>query len=102
MGSTGRRSYDTAVSGQVQSDIAEIVAQLESVIGSRSQSVGRAMADFQADGVSEQYAAAEQRWNRAAQEVRAIIALVRTTLARNDDSADQALSRARSAVSALG
>ncbi len=60
------------------------------------------MADFQADGVSEQYAGVEKRWNTAASEVRSIIALVKTTLLNNDDTATTALSQAGTAVSNIG
>jgi hypothetical protein len=44
----------------------------------------------------------EQRWNTAASEVRTIIDLVKTTMARNDEAAATALSRARSAVQGIG
>lgn len=101
MSSNGRRSYDTAASAQVQGELAGVVAALESVIGERSRTVAHAMSDFQADGVSDRYAGVEGQWNHAAQEVRAIIALVKTTLVRNDDAADQALSRARGAVAGI-
>jgi uncharacterized protein YukE len=97
-----RRSFDTGVSQQVQSDLAGIVARLESTINQRSADVRAAMADFQADGVAADYEAVEQRWNRAANEVRQIIALVRTTLTRNDETAATTLSRARSAVQSIG
>lgn len=60
------------------------------------------MADFQADGASEEYRAVEQRWNRAATEVHQIIDLVKTTMVCNDESAGTALSRARSAVQSIG
>lgn len=102
MSVTDRRSFDTGVSQQVQSDLAGIVARLESAINQRSADVRAAMADFHADGVSTEYEAVEQRWNRAANEVRQIIALVRTTLTRNDETAAATLSRARSAVQGIG
>jgi uncharacterized protein YukE len=97
-----RRSYDTGASQQVQSDLAGIIARLESVIGDRDSAVKAALADFTADGVSDQYASVEQRWNRAANEVRSIIHLLRTTMTRNDDTAGSTLSRAGNAVASIG
>lgn len=100
--STDRRSFDTGVSGQVQGDLGGVVARLESTIAQRQADVNAAMSDFSADGVSEEYRSVEQRWNNAANEVRAIIDLVKTTMARNDETAGSALSRARSAVQGIG
>ncbi|MEU5779723.1 pore-forming ESAT-6 family protein [Micromonospora sp. DT43] len=99
---TDRRSFDTGTSQQVQGDLATIVARLEAVISQRSADVAGAMADFQADGVSEDYRTVEDRWNRAAGEVRAIIDLVKTTMTKNDETANTTLSRARSAVQSIG
>jgi hypothetical protein len=100
--STDRRSFDTGVSQQLQSDLSGIVARLEAVIAQRQADVNAAMSDFSADGVSEEYRMVEQRWNTAAAEVRAIIGLVKTTMARNDEAVATALSRARSAVQGIG
>ena len=97
-----RRSFDTGVSQQVQGDLAGIVARLETTIAQRSADVAAAMADFHADGVSEEYRAVEQRWNTAATEVRQILDLVKTTMMRNDETAGAALARARSAVQGIG
>lgn len=97
-----RRSFDTATSQQVQSDLAGIVARLEAAISQRSADVNTAMNDFTADGVSDDYAVVEQRWNSAATEVQQIIALVKTTMTRNDETATTALSQARTAVQGIG
>jgi uncharacterized protein YukE len=97
-----RRSFDTATSQQVQGDLAGIVARLEANIAQRSADVAAAMSDFQADGVSEEYQVVEQRWNRAATEVRTIIELVKTTMTRNDETAGTTLAAARSAVQSIG
>lgn len=102
MPSLDRRSFDTGVSQQVQSDIGGIVARLEANISQRQSDVATAMSDFQADGVDDQYRTVETRWNNAATQVQQIIALVRTTMAKNDDSATGALTRARGAVDAIG
>lgn len=97
-----RRSYDGAASGETQSNLAVIIARLEQVITERDQQVKAAMADFQADGVSDQYHAVEQRWNSSANEVREIIRMLRTTMERNDATAQQTLQRAKSAVDGIG
>ncbi|GDY33665.1 pore-forming ESAT-6 family protein [Gandjariella thermophila] len=97
-----RLSFDTGVSQQVQGDLAGIIGRLEATIAQRTSDVNAAMADFQADGVSEEYRSVEQRWHRAANEVRQIIQLVKTTMARNDETAASTLSQARSAVQSIG
>ncbi len=97
-----RRSFDTGASQQVQGDLAGIIARLEAAIAQRTADVNAAMSDFQADGVSEEYRVVEQRWNRAATEVRQIIDLLKTTMTRNDETAGTAMSRARSAVQSIG
>jgi uncharacterized protein YukE len=102
MPSTDRLSYDTGASQQVQGDLQGIVGQLEALIGQRDSAVAAAMSDFQADGVSEDYAVVEQRWRNAATEVRQIIDLVKTTMNSNDQSASTAATRARSAVQGIG
>ncbi len=97
-----RRSFDTGISQQVQGDLQTVVGRLESVIGQREQQVAAAMSDFQADGVSDDYAHVEQRWKSAAAEVRQIITLLKQTMIQNDESANQSVSRARSAVQGIG
>ncbi|MBY8886576.1 pore-forming ESAT-6 family protein [Streptomyces sp. PTM05] len=102
MGTTDRRSYDTAASSEAQANLAVVIARLEHLINERDGQVKAAMADFQADGVSDEYHGKEQRWNRAASEVRAIIHLVRSTLEKNDGTAQQTLAKAKAAVDAIG
>lgn len=97
-----RRSFDTAPSAQVQGDLQQVIGQLEAVIADRNKAVSSAMSDFQADGVSDQYAHVEQRWHSAAAEVQQIIALLRTTMSQNDDTATTTIGRARSAVAGIG
>lgn len=97
-----RRSFDTGASSEVQGSLGQIIGQLEQVIGERDRQVKAAMTDFQADGVSDQYQGVEQRWNRSASEVREIIRLLRTTLEKNDGTAQQTLQRAKSAVDGIG
>ncbi|MGL4174018.1 MAG: pore-forming ESAT-6 family protein [Actinomycetota bacterium] len=102
MPSADRISFDTSTSGAVQGDLSGIIGQLESVMSARDAQVSRAMADFQADGVSDQYHHVEQRWHRATAEVRTIIDVLKTTLSRNDETAVAAQSRAATAVQNIG
>jgi hypothetical protein len=97
-----RRSFDMATSAEAQGNLQSVVARLEALINDRDAAVKAAMADFLADGVADQYHDKEVRWNSAASEVRSIITLVRSTLQRNDETAQSTLSRARAAVEAIG
>lgn len=97
-----RIAYDTNVSSQVQGDIQALAAQLESLIAQRQSDVNQAMSDFRADGVDAEYQAVEARWGNAAAEVKAIIALVRSTLGQNDETAATAANSARNAVQGIG
>ncbi|MGY5126087.1 pore-forming ESAT-6 family protein [Streptomyces nigrescens] len=97
-----RRSYDTATSAEAQGNIQAVIARLEQVIAARDAQVKTAMSDFAADGVAEEYHGKELRWNRASQEVKSIIQLLKTTLEKNDATAHQTLSRAKTAVDNIG
>ncbi|APY88586.1 hypothetical protein DCW30_31685 [Streptomyces alfalfae] len=98
MANQNRRSYDTGASSDVQGGLHIIIGQLERVLGDRDRAVKAAMADYQADGVSDEYHGKEVRWNKAANEVRDIIRLVRGTLEKNDGTAQTTLAKARAAV----
>ncbi len=100
--SADRRSYDTGASADAQASLQAVVARLEEVIGQRDRQVKAAMADFMADGVADEYHGKEQRWNRASQEVRNIIQLVKSTLEMNDATAQTTLARAKAAVDGIG
>ena len=100
--SSDRRSYDTGASADAQSNIQAVIARLEAVINERDAQVKEAMADFTADGVADDYHGKELRWKSASNEVRGIIQLLRSTLEKNDGTAQQTLSRAKSAVDNIG
>ncbi|UQA96645.1 pore-forming ESAT-6 family protein [Streptomyces halobius] len=97
-----RRSYDSGASAEAQGNIQAMIGRLEQVMAARDAQVKAAMADFAADGVAEEYHGKEMRWNRASQEVRSIIQLLKTTLEKNDATAHQTLARAKSAVDNIG
>lgn len=97
----GRRSYDTGASAEAQGNIQVIVSRLETLIGTHDTDVKAAMADFEATGVSDEYHAKEVKWHAAANEVREIIRLVKTTLENNDQTAHTTLGKASAAVQAI-
>ncbi|MFJ3587848.1 MULTISPECIES: pore-forming ESAT-6 family protein [unclassified Streptomyces] len=101
-GDTDRRSYDTGASTEAQGNIQVVIGQLEQVIAAREAQVKAAMSDFAADGVADEYHAKELRWRNASQEVKNIIRLLRTTLEKNDGTAQQTLARAKAAVDNIG
>jgi uncharacterized protein YukE len=101
MGNTDRLSYDTGASAETQGNVARIAGQLESLIHQRLADVNAALSDFHDAAVDPAYHAKEVRWRNAANETLNIIRLLRTTLHENDATAQQAQSRARSAVEAI-
>lgn len=97
-----RRDYDIAASGDAQANFNRVASQLEALIDQHDRDVNAAMADYSADGVSEDYRAKEVRWKDAAAEVRGIITTLRASLERNDETAHTALRRAKTAVDNVG
>lgn len=97
-----RRDYSIAASQNAQDNFNRVAAQLEALIDQHDKDVNAAMSDYAAEGVSEDYRAKELRWKNAAGEVKGIIQTLRTSLERNDESAQTALSKARSAVESIG
>ncbi|MFD7948691.1 pore-forming ESAT-6 family protein, partial [Streptomyces sp. NPDC059744] len=85
-----------------QGNIQVVIARLEEVIAARDGQVKAAMADFTADGVADEYHGKEMRWNRASQEVKSIIQLLKTTLEKNDGTAQHTITRAKAAVDNIG
>ncbi|MFB7547537.1 pore-forming ESAT-6 family protein [Streptomyces sp. NPDC056154] len=101
-GDGGRRAYDTGASADAQGNIQVVIARLEEVIAARDAQVKAAMADFAADGVADEYHGKELRWNRSSQEVKNIIQLLKTTLEKNDGTAQHTITRAKAAVDNIG
>jgi hypothetical protein len=97
-----RRDYDLGASLEAQSQFERVASRLEALIGQRDVDVRTAMSNYEADGVSDQYHGKEVRWSTVATQVRTIIATLRGTLGRNDESAAEAMQRAKSAVESIG
>jgi hypothetical protein len=96
-----RRDYDIPASQNAQDNFNRVAGHLESLIDARDADVKRAMSDYAADGVPDEYMAKEQRWNAVAGQVRSIIDTLRTSLGSNDETAGHALARARSYVQGI-
>lgn len=102
MPTSDRISFDTDASSNVQGDIQSIVARLETLMSERDRQVSTAMSDFQMDGASDEYQHVETRWKNASTEVKGIIALVKSTLSTNDQTATTTQSKTRTAISNIG
>jgi uncharacterized protein YukE len=98
---TDKRSFDIAASGDAQAQFNSVAAELEALMDARDADVKAAMSNYQADGASEEYHAKELQWNAAAGDVRNIISTLRTALEQNDESARNALTRAKGAVAGI-
>lgn len=95
-----RNDYNIGASETVQSNFETAASQLEAALDRRDADVRTAMADYQADGVSDEYAQLEQQWNTAGGQVRDVIQAIRNSLSENDDVARRALQQARAAIPA--
>lgn len=97
-----RRDFDGAASQNAQDNFNRVAARLESLIEQRDADVRSAMSDYRADGVSEEYAAKEQRWKNAATGVREIVSTLRRSLEQSDQTAQTTARRAKAAVDDMG
>lgn len=93
-----RNDYDVSSSQTAQENFEQAATRLESALSRRDQDVKAALADYYADGVSEEYQQLEQQWNDAGNAVRDIINTIRGSLQQNDDIAIGALQKARAAL----
>ncbi|TDD28016.1 hypothetical protein E1218_08775 [Kribbella turkmenica] len=97
-----RNSYDTAASGEVQTKINSLSGQISGLIATHKQNVTAALSDASASGVTENYRAVEDRFNKAADQTLAIINSLKETLAQNDATAAATLKKASAAVDGIG
>lgn len=97
-----RNSYDTAASGEVQGTINSLSGQITSLIAAHKQNVTAALSDASASGVTENYRAVEDRFNKAAEQTLAIIGSLKETLSQNDSTAAATLKKASAAVDNIG
>jgi hypothetical protein len=97
-----RNSYDTGASGEVQGTINNLAGQISSLIAAHKQNVTSALTDASASGVTDNYRAVEDRFNKAADQTLAIIKTLKDTMAQNDATAAATLKKASSAVDGIG
>lgn len=97
-----RRDFDLAASQSAQDNFLNVASQLEALIDQHDADVRSAMSDYEATGVSDDYAAKELRWKNAADGVRQIINTLRESMAQNDETAQAAINKAKSAVANIG
>jgi uncharacterized protein YukE len=93
-----RNDYDINASQAAQANFERAAAALEAALARRDQDVRAAMSVYQADGVSDRYAAMEAQWNQAGTEVRGIITSIRSSLSQNDEIARRGLQQAASYI----
>ncbi|PII82253.1 hypothetical protein BMH32_04285 [Leucobacter sp. OLJS4] len=97
-----RRDFDLAASQSAQENFLAVAARLETLIEQRDADVRTAMSDYEATGVSDDYAAKELRWKNAADGVREIVHTLKQSMAQNDETAQAAINKAKSAVANIG
>lgn len=68
-----RNDYSVGASQAVQGNFEVVASELEAALDRRDADVKQAMSAYQADGVSDEYAHLEQRWNMAGRQVREVI-----------------------------
>ncbi len=97
-----RRSWDDGAADTAVANFNQVASQLEALIAQRESDVARAMADYAADGVSEEYRAKELRWRNAADRVKQIIATLRGSLEESKQIASTTAQQAAQAVANIG
>ena len=97
-----RRDYDIPSSQDAQGRFNSVASLLEALIDARNNDVQKAMADYAADGVSDEYLAKELRWRNVADEVKGIIHTLRQSMGSNDETAGHSLQMAKAAVASIG
>ncbi|NJP68929.1 pore-forming ESAT-6 family protein [Streptomyces spiramenti] len=99
--SDNRLAYDTTASGEAAENLKHVMDRLETLINEHSGDVSKALADFDATGVSEEYAGVEWKWQDTASNVKTVIRELRQVLEDNDVTAQAASDRARRAVESI-
>ena len=97
-----RNDYSVAASQNAQANFEAAASRLVSAWDRRDSDVKPAIGRYQADGVSEEYADLERRWNMGGHQLREVIGSIRHSLGDNDDIAVRALSTAAAAVPDAG
>lgn len=80
--------YSRAAMDEAERNVLDRADQLESVISQRRNDVAAAMAQYEATGVSADYAAKEERWATAADSVLEIVRTLRNAMKSTNRDAD--------------
>jgi uncharacterized protein YukE len=102
VGQSDRRSWDDGAAESAVANFNQAASALEALIERRDGDVRAAMADYMADGVSGDYQAKEARWRAAADQVRQIVATLRSSLESSQESATATSAKAAQAVAGIG
>ena len=98
---SGEIGYSKSASAEVQTEISQIVGQLESIISSYEADTNSVMGETVIQGAGETLQEKSKEWNKAAELARGIVDTVRSVMEENDGIADTALSRARNAAESI-
>jgi hypothetical protein len=93
--------YDTGASGEAQANFAAVAGRLTQLINQHNADVTRAMGDYYAEGVSDEFKGKADRWFKAANQVTSIIGIVQRTMSENDGIGGQGQARAQQAVDSI-
>ncbi|MET7280894.1 hypothetical protein ABZS29_21845 [Kribbella sp. NPDC005582] len=99
MGNTN--AYDSGASGQVQSNLSGLAAQIQTLIEGHRKNVAAALADASATKVTDEYRQVEARFNKAADATMGLIKSLEGVMKANDGTASETIAKASSAVSGI-
>lgn len=93
--------YSRAAMSDAERNVLASAQHLETVINDRRHAVAVAMAQYEATGVSAEYAAKEERWVAAANSVLEVVGTLRTAMNRTNRDTDDACARLRALAQGL-
>ncbi len=101
MNTSDRLAFNISDSESAQQNFLAVATRLEQLIAERDKEVKTAMADARIDGADATYLAKEQRWNTISDNTKNIVQALKQAMTQNDATAQNALSKAKSAVDAI-
>lgn len=96
-----RLAFNIGDSQIAQSNFLAVATRLETLIAERDKEVKAAMSDAKIDGADATYLAKEQRWNTISTNTKNIVQALKQAMTDNDGTAQDALTKAKSAVDAI-
>lgn len=101
MATTDQIGYDTGASGQAQDEFRAVSQTLMQIINEHSGNVSNALANYEAEDVSDMFGAKSNRFDAASNQVVGIINLIQRTMAENDGTAVTGQQQARNHVESI-